>query len=60
MISYIIGSTIGFVGAGIARPPLCAPILFFLFLRKKRIAAPGEEKEREALQNRKCPRIPKL
>ena len=43
MISYIIGSTIGFVGAGIARPPLCAHILFFLFLRKKRIAAASEE-----------------
>ena len=36
MISYIIGSTIGFVGAGIARPPLCAPILFFLFFEKEK------------------------
>ena len=26
-------------------PAFCAPILFFLFLRKERIAAPGEEKE---------------
>mgnify|MGYP004730717815 CR=1 FL=1 len=34
-------------------PAFCAPILFFLFWRKKRIAAPGEEKK-ENLQNRKC------
>ena len=26
-------------------PAFCAPILFFLFLRKERIAAPGEEKK---------------
>ena len=31
--------------------PICAPILFFLFLRKKRTAAPGEEKK-ENFQNR--------
>ena len=30
----------------------CAPILFFLFLRKKRTAAPGEEKK-ENIQNQK-------
>ena len=39
------------IGATNGRPPLCAPILFFLFLRKKRTAAPGEEKK-ENFQNR--------
>ena len=31
------------VGATIDRPPFCAPILFFLFLRKKRTAAASEK-----------------
>ena len=31
------------VGATNGRPPLCAPILFFLFLRKKRTAAASEK-----------------
>ena len=33
------------VGADDPVRPICTPILFFLFLRKKRIAAPGEEKK---------------
>ena len=32
----------------------CAPHSFLSPLRKKRTAAPGEEKEREAMQNREC------
>ena len=39
------------IGATNGRPSLCAPMLFFLFLRKKRTAAPGEEKK-ENFQNR--------
>ena len=39
---------------GMERTPSdAAAILFFLFLRKERIAAPGEEKK-ENFQNRKC------
>ena len=37
----------------------CALILFFLFLRQKRTAGPGEEKK-ETLRNRTWTRIPKL
>ena len=33
------------VGADDPVRPICTPILFFLFWRKKRIAAPGEEKK---------------
>ena len=37
--------------------PICAPILFFLFLRKKRIAASGEEKK-ENFRNRGALPVP--
>ena len=32
-------------GSSLPARVFCAPILFFLFLRKKRTAAPGEEKK---------------